>query len=437
MNLNFDDIGDLFNQTTAAKPQTTTTVQINSQSEATESTAPKAVINQNNTSLQAAQEKIVNIKAELNQLFIEREELINIMLLAVSTGTNLLMLGKPGTGKTNITEELCNRIENAQYFSWMLNKTSDPSEILGSFSVKEMENDKFMRVTKGKLPEAHISFMDEVYKSNAPTLNALLTIMNEHVFYNDGRKIPVPLISMFGASNEPPEDESLLALHDRFIFRINVEYIKSASNKIRMFDNYVRNRAAGSNQKKTTISLDEVKMLQDAGRNVKVTKTIMNAFLGVIKELENHNITVSDRRQNECFKVMQGAAVLRGGNSVALDDFRSLTYVLWENEEDLPIIESIINKAANPYDDRFAKIKADFEEIRNSIESQPEGSKERVQAQMHAKGNIGKVTTKLNKLINEASKGGRDITEFANLRQDMTEYTEQVLQNALGTAIKI
>ena len=44
----------------------------------------------------------------------------------------------------------------------MLNKTSDPSEILGPFSVKEMENDKFMRITTGKLPEAHIAFMDEV-----------------------------------------------------------------------------------------------------------------------------------------------------------------------------------------------------------------------------------------------------------------------------------
>lgn len=89
----------------------------------------------------------------------------------------------------------------------MLNKTSDPSEILGPFSVKEMENDKFMRITTGKLPEAHIAFMDEVFKSNAPTLNALLTIMNEHMFYNDGKPNDVPLISMFGASNEPPEDK--------------------------------------------------------------------------------------------------------------------------------------------------------------------------------------------------------------------------------------
>ena len=85
--------------------------------------------------------------------------------------------------------------------------------------------------------------MDEVYKSNAPTLNALLTIMNEHIFYNDGKPNKIPLISLFGASNEPPEDESLNALHDRFIFRINVQYVKDAANKKRMHNNYLDKRA--------------------------------------------------------------------------------------------------------------------------------------------------------------------------------------------------
>lgn len=161
----------------------------------------------NPSMLQSAQAKMQQIGVEMNNLFVERDELVRIMQLAITTGTNLLMLGPPGTAKSAITYELCNRIENANYFQWMLNKTSDPSEVFGPFSVKEMENDKFLRITTGKLPEAHIAFMDEVFKSNAPTLNALLTIMNEHIFYNDGKPQSVPLISMFGASNEPPEDK--------------------------------------------------------------------------------------------------------------------------------------------------------------------------------------------------------------------------------------
>jgi MoxR-like ATPase len=62
-----------------------------------------------------------------------------------------------------------------------------------------MENDEFRRNTVGKLPEANIAFIDEVYKSNSPTLNALLTIMNEHIFYNNSKPVQVPLISMLAS----------------------------------------------------------------------------------------------------------------------------------------------------------------------------------------------------------------------------------------------
>ena len=117
---------------------------------------------QNMATLQTAQAKLSQIKTEINYKFMERDTLVDLMVLALVSGSNLLMLGKPGTGKSLITQELCSRIDGGNYFQWMLNKTSDPSEILGPFSVKAMENDKFMRITTGKLPEAHIAFLDEI-----------------------------------------------------------------------------------------------------------------------------------------------------------------------------------------------------------------------------------------------------------------------------------
>ena len=383
--------------------------------------------------LQAAQAKMQQIFVEMNNLFVERDTLINLMELAIVTGTNLLMLGPPGTAKSKITQELCNRIENANYFQWMLNKTSDPSEILGPFSVKEMENDKFMRITTGKLPEAHIAFMDECYKSNAPTLNALLTIMNEHIFYNDGKIVDIPLISMFGASNEPPEDDSLLALHDRFIFRMEVEYVHDAANKKRMHSNYVDDRAGLLGlANKTTISLDELQTLQQAAKSVKVPKDIINKFIRLISDLDRQAIHVSDRRQNECFKVMQGSAVLRGSNVVGLDDFKSLIYVLWERKEHIPIIESTILKMVNPYDDRFKELKENFNQVKTDIDNITDSSQKSKKA-IESKGVIEKIVGKTNKLINEASKNGKDVQEFTEFRDIMIQYNQQLISAALGT----
>ena len=183
-NLDFSDFDDMFSdmglETQITEQQLNNEKNITAKPVAVTETVNITPVNAplNPSMLQSAQAKMSQIFVEMNNIFVERDELIKLMELAIVTGTNLLMLGPPGTAKSAITYEMCGRIENANYFQWMLNKTSDPSEILGPFSVKEMENDKFMRITTGKLPEAHIAFMDEVFKSNAPTLNALLTIMN-------------------------------------------------------------------------------------------------------------------------------------------------------------------------------------------------------------------------------------------------------------------
>ena len=439
-NLDFSDFDDMFADMGLEKAteqqlnnEKNVTVKPVSASTETVSIAPvNAPLNP--AVLQSAQAKMSQIFVEMNNLFVERDELIKLMELAIVTGTNLLMLGPPGTAKSAITYELCGRIENANYFQWMLNKTSDPSEILGPFSVKEMENDKFMRITTGKVPEAHIAFMDEVFKSNAPTLNALLTIMNEHIFYNDGKPVEVPLISMFGASNEPPEDESLDAMYDRFIFRMNVQYIHDAANKKRMHSNYVDNRAGLLNLvNKTTITLAEVQALQAAAKTVKVPKDIINKFIRLISDLDRQAVHISDRRQNECFKVMQGSAVLAGRNSVTLDDFKSLVYVLWEKEEHIPLIESSILKMVNPYDDRFKELKENFNQVKTDIESITDSSQKSKKA-IESKGVIEKIASKTNKLINEATKNGKDVAEFIEFRDNMVKYNQELINAALGTS---
>ena len=52
--------------------------------------------------LQSAQAKMQQIAVEMNNLFVERDDLIKIMLLAITTGTNCLLLGPPGTARLDI-----------------------------------------------------------------------------------------------------------------------------------------------------------------------------------------------------------------------------------------------------------------------------------------------------------------------------------------------
>ena len=77
------------------------------------------------------------------------------------------------------------------------------------------------------LPEAEIVFLDEIFKSNSAILNSLLTILNERKFANGSKVQDVPLLSMFAASNEVPNDDNLAAIFDRFLLRVVSENLDS------------------------------------------------------------------------------------------------------------------------------------------------------------------------------------------------------------------
>ena len=60
-------------------------------------------------------------------------------------------------------------------------------------------------MTAGKLPEAELAFLDELFKGSSAILNTLLKMLIERVFENDGVTVPVPLKLCLAASNEWPQ----------------------------------------------------------------------------------------------------------------------------------------------------------------------------------------------------------------------------------------
>lgn len=148
------------------------------------------------------------------------------MLLAALAGEHLLLLGPPGTAKSELSRRLA-ALTKGRYFERLLTRFSVPEELFGPLSMKGLENDEYVRQVEGYLPTAEVAFIDEIFKANSAILNALLTLLNERLFDNGTARNAVPLLTLVGASNELPESEELDALYDRFLIRRHVSQVSA------------------------------------------------------------------------------------------------------------------------------------------------------------------------------------------------------------------
>lgn len=352
---------------------------------------------------------IERIKEELNSYFIERAEEIDCILTAVLSRQHCLFLGPPGTAKSQLIIAFASHIEGVNYFQWLLTKFTTPEEIFGPYDLKLLMNGKYQRITTGKLPEAHIAFLDEIFKASSAILNTLLTIINERIFYNDSTPTPVPLISLFSASNElPSEDEGLVALYDRFIIRKTVSYIRDYSNLLKLAT------LPQMYEPKTKISLSDLQQIQHKVQQVSVS-TIISDVVELKRELEKEGIAVSDRRFRQSLDIIKAYAYLNGRSEAISDDLQILRYVFWTEPEEIPVVEAKVLSIANP----FAQKAQEYSAILDDIERQVNTFTELSQDVIEVYNKLAKITKHLRDLIRAAEESNKSTREL-----------EQVLQKA-------
>src|SRR5947208_11741262 len=165
--------------------------------------------------------KLANFRASLGRFFVAKQDLIDLMVVAAVAQEPLLLVGPPGTAKSDLVLKFKDAlgIADEDYFEYMLTRFTEPSEIIGPIDINQLREGRYIRREQGKLPTCRLAFLDEIFKSNSAILNILLTIINEKKFYQDGVPQPVRLRILFAATNEIPEQGELAALKDRFVLK--------------------------------------------------------------------------------------------------------------------------------------------------------------------------------------------------------------------------
>jgi MoxR-like ATPase len=368
-----------------------------------------------------ARTKLIRIREELNRAFFERTELIDGALGALLAASHVLIIGPPGTAKSMLADELCRRIDGADYFQWLLTKFSTPEEIFGAVSLKGLEEDDYRRVTSHKLPEAHIAFLDEIFKANSSILNALLTLINERLFHNGRERVSVPLIAMFGASNELPDEEELTALYDRFMLRFMVDYIAEDFRFLKMLE-------GGSAPARTTLSFAELEELRLMAQAVTVPPATLRAIGELRRELARIQIIASDRRWKNSLDLLRAHALVMGREHVIEDDLMFLEHVLWKDPEERPKVREAIRRLVKGYEEEARELVIQSEELREYAERRWESEelKQRALIEVHTK--IANILIKFDNLMRTADEEGRTIAGVEAMRGKVREIQQTMLR---------
>lgn len=303
----------------------------------------------------------IELRDALGVQFLERPELINGMLVALLSGHPLLMLGPPGTAKTAISKALCSSITSSKFFAWCMNKLTTPEELFGSISLMLLEQDRYARITTGKLPDAHVVMLDEIFKGSSAINNTLLTALNEKEFYNDGKAEKIPLKVLYAASNETPQGEELGAMFDRFVLKHQVDPVKEDSSIEALF-------RGGVKPQYPVVTLDDVIAIQDFIKSGAVRiDLVIKPLKDIRRAIEAEGIQVSDRKWVQIVSVLQAQALLNGNDAVTEDDLSILNHVLWMNVEQRAKVRKVVSRHANPLGEKVTEILDGAREVYNGI----------------------------------------------------------------------
>ena len=162
------------------------------------------------------------------ELLTDRESLVESLILAAVEGEHVLVVGPPGTAKSEAVRRVANEI-GGSYFEYLLGRFTEPNEVFGPVDLRRLRDGVVEIAAAGMPPEAEVAFLDEVFLGSTAILNTLLGVLNERVFRRGSTVHRVPLRLCVGATNNLPEDPSLAAFADRFLVHAFVDSIQDSS----------------------------------------------------------------------------------------------------------------------------------------------------------------------------------------------------------------
>ena len=296
--------------------------------------------------------------AHLRQAIVGRDEVIDLLVVALLADGHVLLEDYPGSGKTTLAKALGNAIhsdESQMETFQRIQFTPDllPTDITG-VSIFSPQTGQF-QFAPGPI-FSHIVLADEINRTPPKVQSAMLEAMAEKQVTADGKRYSLDRLFFVIATQNPLDVTGTYPLPtpqlDRFLFKIRMEYI-DAQSELEVLDLHLR-LAKQDPPRLTPISREEILECRRAiAESVQVAPPIRRALVDIAQQIRNDPRVlqgVSTRSLVVALPALQAHAAIRGRDYVNAEDLRILGPQLFshriERAPGSPDAETIFREAA-------------------------------------------------------------------------------------------
>ena len=267
---------------------------------------------------------IAQLENGLAEVVLGKRDVIRLCVVALLAGEHVLLEDVPGVGKTLIGKAIARTVSGTfrriQFTPDLL-----PADITGS-SHFDSKRSEFV-FTQGPI-FANVVLADEINRTTPRTQSALLEAMSERQVSVDGTTHPLQRPFIVIATQNPLEFEGTYPLPesqlDRFLLRISVGY-PNREHELQVLTNHRAGEPV--DRLKPILTSDQVEMLQQEVRNVRVDDSVNEYLLDVVhatRDCEDLQVGVSIRGALSFYRACQALALIDGRDFVVPDDVKKL-----------------------------------------------------------------------------------------------------------------